>query len=67
MDSLVSQIRELASKADADSRKEILGTLEGLLTELQDPVDILFGAYGSVCLSVSYILLLLEDNINAIL
>lgn len=62
MDSIVLQIRELVNKADADSRGKIVQTLESLLAELRDPVDILYDAYASVRYSVSSIFLAMRSE-----
>ncbi|EED14774.1 O-methyltransferase, putative [Talaromyces stipitatus ATCC 10500] len=47
MDTIVAQIKEVVGNADVNVRAEMLDILEDLVVELRDPMDILYGAYGS--------------------
>lgn len=49
MDTIVSQIKDIVSKADKLAKDKLLDALESLLVELRDPMDVLYGTYGAVC------------------
>ena len=49
MDTIVSQIKDIVGKADKSAKDKMLDSLENLLVELRDPMDVLYGTYGAVC------------------
>ena len=49
MDTILSQIKEVVSKADTTAKDRMLDVLENLIVELRDPMDVLYNAYGAVC------------------
>lgn len=49
MDTIVSQIKDIVGKADKLAKDKMLDSLENLLVELRDPMDVLYSTYGAVC------------------
>jgi demethylsterigmatocystin 6-O-methyltransferase len=49
MDTIVSQIKNVVGKADKLAKDKMLDSLENLLVELRDPMDVLYNTYGAVC------------------
>ncbi|GAM33496.1 O-methyltransferase [Talaromyces pinophilus] len=47
MDTIVSQIKDVVGKADKLAKDKMLDSLENLLVELRDPMDVLYNTYGA--------------------